>query len=161
MSDTNLTVKIHVDETAVVATEAKWKNRIRQLNNDIRAFEFLAKKSVRRTMSAVSMTASAIQSIFSALPVAIDPVFRAILTAITTTITSLHAIAAAYAAGGVTAWLAGVVEVAAIGLSIVGIANAFAGQQQTQQELQRMSGVLRSIGSAMNSWTSAISSWSG
>ena len=111
----NFTIKGELDDSDIHNKTQKWESRITRINARLTAFIIRAKKAVRQTMSAISSTVGMIQSIFGLLPVAINPIFTAELSAIVTTITSLHAIAAAYAAGGVTAWMTGIVEAAAIG----------------------------------------------
>ena len=157
MSD--LRIQAEFDDTRLAAQEALWRGRLRELNEDINKTSAKLKRTVRSAMSAISMTVTSFQSVAGAFGIAIPAAFQAVFSAITSTISSLTAIAAAYAAGGVTAYLTGIIEVAAIGLSVFGVAAALTGQEESQRALQRMNSALRSVGMTSLAWGRTISAW--
>ena len=161
MMEENFNIKLRADDREIERSEKDWRTRLRQLNSEVDMFMAKYKRAALASLSMISATASAAVSIFGLFPGLVQPAFAAALQAIIATVSSLHAIAAAYAAGGVTAWLSGIVETAAIGLSIAGFAAVITGQQEASKEFRKMSSVLRSIGSASIQTQRAFSAWEG
>jgi len=153
VSSEDFNIKLHVDDSEAVEKEAQWRERLARLNREVDLFETQVRVASVRGLSAMGATVSFINAIAGYFPHAITPMFQAVGAALTTTIASLHAIAAAYAAGGVTAPLAAIVEGAAIGLSIVSVFEVLKGQLNAQAELNKMAATVRSLGTMTQSWS--------
>jgi hypothetical protein len=152
MSNETFEVKMDVDDTAVAAKEAKWKHRLRILNAEVDKFERKVRTAAMRGFGAMSSTVSFLNLLSGYFPSAMSPVFQAAMTAVTTTLAAMTAIAASYAATGVLFPIALIVETAAVGLSIVGVFEVLKGQLKMQSEFNKMAGVVRGLNTMAQSW---------
>jgi hypothetical protein len=147
MAEENFNVKAEYDLSRLDQQEATdIQPRLRRINEQIQQTERNMEQVVRKSFSAISATVSVARMMASSLGDAFPPIFDAILTAITQTIYSLQSMAAAYAAGVVTAPLTAVLEMAAISLSIAAIGYTAMGQQQVAQDMQRVQNALSGMG---------------
>lgn len=153
-----LEIRAYLDDSDIAAKEAKWKGRLRDLNAEVTKFETRVRVAAIRGLGALGATVSMLRAVGQYFPAAITPIFDAVLTAVTTTVSAMTAIAAAYAAGGVTAPIAVIVQGAAIGLSVIGVLATIEGAMNAQQELQKMSSTLQSMGTMTQSWQQFFSS---
>jgi hypothetical protein len=161
MSQEKLTCVIDLDMTAVNAKTSEANTRINWLNDKISTLMQRAKRATRATMSAITMTASAVISVLDLIPGALDPAIKAVIQAVITTIASLQAMAIAWYAGGVTAWLGIIVQSAAIGLGIGGLMAALRGQTELQAKFGEIRGALYQIGASATAWDRAAGAWKG
>ena len=161
MAEENFQIKLDADTTALSEKVANWKNRLRQLNNEVEQFERKALVASMRGLGALSATISIFQTIGSYFPSALTPIFNAAMTAVATTVAAMTAIASAYVAGGVTAPIAAIVYGASIGLSIVGFFEILKGELNMKSEIDKMNSLLRQMGTAASSWGRFIGSLTG
>lgn len=146
MSNENFEVKAQYDETRLVQQEAEIQQRLRGLNQQITDTQSRMGKVLRKSGYAITATVGAARAMAGAIGQAFPPIFNAIFTAITNTVYSLQSIAAAYAAGVVTAPLTAALELSAISLSIAAIGYTAMGQQKVAQQMQSVNAALRGFG---------------
>jgi hypothetical protein len=147
-----LYIHMKADTTDVENKYNHWRNRIQHLNTEIQRQSRNWGRAIRGTLTALTMTGSLIRRFVGMTVLALNPVFTAIMDAVMQTFYSLQAIAAAYAAGIVTAGFAVLVEGAAVGLAIWGIAAAMTGQQTMQSKLRGVQSLVDSMGSTLTSY---------
>jgi hypothetical protein len=156
----NFNVKAQYDLTELDRQEAtEIQPRLQRLNNQIHQTEMNMERVVRRSFSAINATMTVARMMANSLGDAFPPIFNAIFTAITQTVYSLQSMAAAYAAGVVTAPLTAVLEMAAISLSIAAIGYTAMGQQQVAQEMQRVQSALSGVGRMGRHYGGVYESW--
>lgn len=156
-----LTVKGKLDDSAIQRAEEDWKRRLRVLNYQIAETDYSLSRVARKSLLVVGSVTRTLEALGRIMPGAVDPAFDAIYQCIITTVSSLTSIAAAYAAGGITAPFAVIVESAAIGLSIFGTALALQGQKEASREIMRMNMEIRNLGTQVYSLRSSLSNIGG
>lgn len=160
ISETNFNVKARYDLSELdrqEATEIQPRlNRIQgQINDTLQRMETVARKSGHM----ITATIGAARAMAGAIGQAFPPIFDAIFTAITSTVYSLQSIAAAYAAGVVTAPLTAALELSAISLSIAAVGYTAMGQQQVAQQMRGVQSALRGFGTLSRHQGGVIQSW--
>jgi hypothetical protein len=157
MSD--LHIQVDLDTTRLEVQEANWKGRVERLNDDLSRTEVHMLMVSRKVMGAISSTITTMRSTLRAFGISLPAAWEAIVGAVMTTIASLQAIAAAYAAGGITAALAIPVELAAIGLAAFSVICVLTGQSEASRRLDDSEMALRSLGTTLTSWGLLFGSW--
>ena len=152
MMSYDISVIAKLDDRELKEKEAMWKQRIAKLNNEVQTHSRNWGRTIRGTLSAITMTTAFLRRLLARTAGALGPVYDAILNAVMQTAYSLQAIAAAYGAGLVTAPIAAIVESAAIALSIWGIAYAIMGQQEMNAEMYRIRSLVDTLGSTVSSY---------
>jgi hypothetical protein len=153
MSEENYKIGMDAGLTPQGETNLKAvQDRVRRLNAEVEEFERKAMRASMRGLGALSATVGLFQTIGSYFPSALTPIFNAAMSAIGTTVAAMVAIGSAYAATGVLAPLTAVVYGAAIGLSIVGFFEVLKGQLNMKTEIDKMSGLVRQMGTAISAW---------
>lgn len=155
----DLEIQARLDTAQLEAQEAEWYQRLVKLNGQIDKTERNMERVVRSSWGAITATVGAARGMAAALGVSFPPIFDAIMTAVTQTVYSLQSIAAAYAAGVVTAPLTATLEMAAISLSIAAVAYTAVGQQKVAQDMQRVNNALRGWGTATRYYGTVYESW--
>jgi len=155
----DLRIQAELDTTRLEAQETNWKERLERLNADLSRTEVHMLMVSRKVMSAISSTITTMRSTLRAFGISLPAAWEAIIGAVMTTIASLQAIAVAYTAGGITAALAIPVEIAAIGLAAFSVVYVLTGQAEASRRLDDSETALRSLGTTLTSWGRLFSSW--
>jgi hypothetical protein len=125
---------------------------IDKVNGEIEKSQQKLRTTIRGTLRAVSSVIATVRSVAACFGIAIPPIFDAVLSAVTSTVLAMQGIAAAYAAGGVTAVVAVPIEAAAIALSWLAVIWVAAGRSDVERELSLVESTLRSAGSTANAF---------
>jgi hypothetical protein len=130
--------------------EAMAKRILDGVNEEIKQTERKLRTTVRASFRVVTSLVGTLRSVASMFGIAIPPLFDAILSAVTSTVLAMQAIAAAYAAGGVTAALVIPIEAAAIILSLTSVMVVAMGRQDLEHGLSTSESAIRSMGGTIN-----------
>lgn len=151
-----LRVEARLDMTKLLTEEEVAEEILRRLNAEVEQSQHKLRTGVRTTFRFITSLIGTMRSVAACFGVAIPPIFDAIMGAVTATVLAMQAIAAAYAAGGVTIWLVAPLEAAAIGLAWAAVMAVAMGQQSVNSDFANVENTLRGLGTTANSFERMI-----